>query len=134
MVSGHEWVEIGPLSEGHHLAKRYLKQLDIIANSIARVFASLQGEHHQRLSVITFGSAEAHDVIADVDGVQDQLFSTPITYKVRRKETVYGLVTRVKRIEARLMKYEEPIAYVVDEDTDQGLSLEGYSWGSGCYG
>lgn len=70
-------------------------------------------------------------MITHLDGSQSRLFEGPITYKVRRKQTEYGMITKAKRIEARLMEYEEPIAYVVDEDTDQGLSLESYSWGSG---
>ena len=111
--------------------KLYLKQLDTIATSIARLFASLRSDHHDRLSVITFGSAESWDVVYDAEDNQSHIFSAPVTYKVRRKETEFGLVTRAKRIDAHLMEHEEPIAYVVDEDIDQGLSLEGYSWGSG---
>lgn len=64
------------------------------------------------------------------DGTQDCLQTGPISYKIRRKETEFGAILKAKRIDSQLMESEEPIAYVVDEDTDQGLSLEAYSWGS----
>ena len=121
------------------LKKRiYLKYLDIIATSIVRRFslvrAQLQRKHpeneYQSLSVLIFGNAEQRDMISRTEGYQDHWRFGPISYKVRRKETGFGLVTKAKRIDSRLMEYEEPIAYVVDEDTDQGLSLEAYSWGS----
>lgn len=107
----------------------YLKRLDILATSIAHLICRLRGEGGDRLSVLTFGSAERTDRISHVNGDQDYPFNGPITYKVRRKWTDFGFVIKAKRIDAHLMEYEEPVAYVVDEDTDQGLSLEAYPWG-----
>jgi hypothetical protein len=118
--------------------KIYLKYLDIIATSIARriniVRKELQVKHpetsYHGLSVLIFGSAEQADKITRPDGSQYAPNIGPISYKVWRKETEFGTITKAKRIESNLMECEEPIAYVVDEDTDQGLSLEAYSWGS----
>ncbi|KAK3701567.1 hypothetical protein LTR37_015421 [Vermiconidia calcicola] len=101
--------------------------LDIIATSIAHLF---QGQLRQSLSAITLGNAEPGDVIYDT-GYGLYPIAGPINYKVRNEQTGFGSLIRAERIEARLMEYAEPIAYVVDEDTDQGLSLEAYSWGSG---
>ena len=53
----------------------------------------------------------------------------PATYKIRRVESEFGMLLETARIEPSEMQYEEPIAYVYDEDTDQGLSLESYPWG-----
>lgn len=58
-----------------------------------------------------------------------KLFTLPITFRIKRVMGPDGLRTKIHRIEAAQMEYEEPIAYVVDEDTDQGLSLEAYAWG-----
>ena len=110
-------------------SKKYLKQLDIIAASIAHLFSCLRTSYQQRLSVIVFGSAQDDDVVSHISGEACRLVAGPITYKVRRKETEFGLLTKAKRIDPREMKYEEPIAFVVDEGTDQGLSLEAYPWG-----
>ena len=76
-----------------------------------------------------FGSAERRDYISHVDGSQANTFNAPVAYKVRTKESEFGWRLKAQRIEAAEMKHEEPIAYVVDEDTDQGLSLEAYPWG-----
>ena len=115
-----------------------MKYLDVIATSIARrinlVRKELQVKHpetsYHGLSVLIFGSAEQADKITRPDGSQRADNFGPISYKVRRKETEFGTITKAKRVESNLMEREEPIAYVVDEDTDQGLSLEAYSWGS----
>lgn len=103
--------------------------MDVVALSIVRHFSSLRTDDSTRLSVIMFGSAEQHDRVDHVDGTQERLLRAPLTYKVKWKETEFGSVLRAKRVEARHMEYEEPIAFVVDEDTDQGLSLEAYPWG-----
>ena len=113
-------------------AQVYLEQLDIIATSIVRRISHAQrqnvGEAYVQLSVLIFGSAESEDtVMADY---MHKYIQGPITYKVRRKQTEFGTITKAKRMDSALMKYEEPIAYVVDEDVDQGLSLESYLWGS----
>ena len=132
IICEHEFVQLNLVGQRRAQEIFYLKRLDIIATCIARIFSNLRGDDHYRLSVITFGSAERRDMVTRGDGGQDKTFGGPITYKVRRKQTEFGLITKAKRIDAHLMEYEEPIAYVVDEDTDQGLSLESYSWGSGC--
>lgn len=116
----------------------YLKYLDVLATSIVRKVRyrrqDLQGEfpdtEYQGLSVLIFGSAERHDAITRADGWQDHYPIGPISYKVRRRETKFGAITIAERIDSRRMEFEEPVAYVVDEDTDQGLSLEAYTWGS----
>ncbi|KAK5172589.1 uncharacterized protein LTR77_002709 [Saxophila tyrrhenica] len=109
---------------------RYLHELRIIASSIARLFTRLRGDHGRRLSVITFGHAEYPHYIYHGNGERIQSFGTPLTFKITRVMSEFGFRTKVRQIPADQMEYEEPIAYVVDEDTDQGLSLEAYSWGS----
>lgn len=106
--------------------EKYLQSLHTIADSIARLFHQIRDEHADRLSVIMFGHTEAEQWVKDESGTGRMFFDLPITYKVRRVMTEFGLRTIVERIEPQEMKYEEPIAYVVDEDTDQGLSLEAY--------
>ena len=121
-----------------HKKRIYLKHLDIIATSIARQFSLVRREPRQTfpgceyhaLSVIIFGSAERRDAITQITGEQDVFDDGPISYKIWRKKTEFGTITKAKRIDSSLMEYEEPVAYVVDEDTDQGLSLEAYTWGS----
>lgn len=108
----------------------YLADLDILAESIARLFSRKRSDDCQGLSVITWGNAEYTHCVLNTNGEEIELLSgMPITYKVRRKMTEFGLLTKVKRMDPRTMEYEEPISYVADEDTDQGLSLEAYSWG-----
>ena len=106
----------------------YESKLDVIATSITSLFSRSRRKHCDRLSVITFGSAERQDFISHIDGGKDRVIR-PVTYKVRRAESEFGFLLSAERLEPRLMEYEEPIAYVVDEDTDQGLSLEAYPWG-----
>ena len=145
MVSDPEFVTYGeqhsPRSKFAHKKKVYLKYLDVMATSIARrinlVRKELQAKcpekSYQGLSVLIFGSAEQADQITRPDGTQRWGYFPsigPISYKVWRKETEFGTITKARRIDSNLMECEEPIAYVVDEDTDQGLSLEAYSWGS----
>jgi hypothetical protein len=109
----------------------YLNGLDVVAESVARLFQRLRGEHQQRLSVITFGNAEYVHYISRADGGQLEMFKgEPVTYKIMRESGKFGFRTKVKRMDPHLMEHIEPIAYVVDEDTDQGLSLEAYSWGT----
>lgn len=55
--------------------------------------------------------------------------SKPATYKIRRVESGFGMLLETVRLDPAEMQYEEPIAFVFDEDTDQGLSLESYPWG-----
>ena len=130
IISGSEFARLGEFGQRRAQQVLYLRKLDIVATCIARTFSCLPEDLKHRLSVITFGSAERTDMITHDDGRQHHLFDGPITYKVRRKQTEFGVITKAKRMEAHLMEYEEPIAYVVDEDTDQGLSLESYHWGS----
>lgn len=107
---------------------RYLRDVDIIADSIARTFAQLRNGGQDRLSVITFGNAEQRDfmLISDHEAMSTK---KPATYKIRRVESEFGALLETARMEPSEMQYEEPIAYVYDEDTDQGLSLESYPWG-----
>lgn len=131
VISDKQFVNLGhSRRERKAKPKIYLKYLDVFATAFARHFSYARGEHHQRLSVLMFGSAEQQDAILMTDGNLDYSMNGPISYKIRRKETEFGVVTKAKRIESHLMEYEEPVAYVVDEDTDQGLSLEAYSWGA----
>jgi hypothetical protein len=139
IISDKEYLAIERIQQKRPYRKWfYLKSLDILATSIARRLRyrrqDLQREfpdtEYQRLSVLIFGSAERHDAITRADGYQDHYPIGPISYKIRGRETTFSGVTRAERIDSRRMEYEEPVAYVVDEDTDQGLSLEAYTWGS----
>ena len=139
IIHDEEYVAFS-MSRANRVAKKriYLRYLDIIATSIVKQFrlvrTRLQRKNseieYQSLSVLIFGSAEQRDMITRTDDLQDYWSFGPISYKVKRKETEFGVVTKANRIDSQHMEYEEPIAYVVDEDTDQGLSLEAYSWGS----
>ena len=88
----------------------------------------LKKEHrasHSRLSVSTFGSIGViqNEVIVFRDGLHLTLRET-ITYKVRTTIHLYGdIEIKAVRIPTHQMKYEEPMACVIDLDTDQGLSL-----------
>lgn len=105
----------------------YLTQLDIVADTIARLFSSWRGASKTRLSVITFGNAEAQDYVPTLN-YGDLSMREPVTYKIRRVQSEFGWLLRTERLRASEMQYEEPIAFVFDEDTDQGLSLEAYPW------
>lgn len=106
----------------------YLESVDIIADSIARLFVRLRDGGQDRLSVITFGNAEERDSVRTLDHGAIPM-GKPATYKIRRVESEFGMLLETARMEPSEMQYEEPIAYVYDEDTDQGLSLESYPWG-----
>lgn len=108
---------------------QYLAQLDTIADSIARLFSGRRKDHHDRLSVITFGNAEQRDQAPTLT-LGPMRMDKPITYKIRRVESEFGMLLETVRMDPAEMQYEEPIAYVYDEDTDQGLSLESYPWGN----
>jgi len=150
---------------GHEALKgRYLRELHIVASSIARLFVRVRAEYNQplspatpvanlvedamsssavtavapntarrrcdSLSTITFGNTESPHWVPHYTGaILLKLFTLPITFRIKRVMGPDGLRTKIHRIEAAQMEYEEPIAYVVDEDTDQGLSLEAYAWG-----
>ena len=107
--------------------REYLSQLDTVADSIARLFASLRSSHSSRLSVITFGNAEMRDHAPTRNHGLMRMFK-PVTYKIRSVESEFGFLLETARLDPAEMQYEEPIAYVFDEDTDQGLSLESYPW------
>lgn len=51
-----------------------------------------------------------------------------MSYKIRRKLGEFGWRLKAKRISNEGLRFEEPIGCVIDEDTDQGLSLEAYDW------
>lgn len=105
-----------------------MKQLDVVADSIARHFDLCRDDHHDRLSVITFGSAENLDRVLSLEHAE-MFMPVPIAYKIRRVESEYGMRTKTVRLEPGEVRYEEPIAFVFDEGTDQGLSLDSYPWG-----
>ena len=139
MIADKEYLAIERIQQKRPYRKWfYLKYLDIFATSIVRRLRyrrlELQRQfpdtEYHGLSVLIFGSAEQHDAITRADGYQDHYPIGPISYKVRRRETKFGAITVADRIDSRRMEHEEPVAYVVDEDTDQGLSLEAYTWGS----
>lgn len=121
-------IEMQPLNLKERRAC-FLGRLDAFADSIARLFSAHRDEHADRLSVITFGNAEQRDYAFPEDYWQLDM-DGPITYKIRRVESEFGMLLETMRIDAPDMQYEEPIAFVFDEDTDQGLSLEAYPWGN----
>lgn len=94
----------------------------------------MRGDDDDRLSVIMFGHAERHDNVTNsarrIAGPR-MAMSKPATYKIRCRMSDSSILQETARIDPADMRYEEPIAFVFDEDTDQGLSLESYPWGEG---
>lgn len=114
----------------HQIKHEYLAKLEVVADTIARIFAGACTKQQDRLSVITFGSAEWTDFVK-AEHRPPQSIEQPITYKIRRSDSKFGFLMRAQRVHCHDMQYEEPIAYVFGEDTDQGLSLESYpTWGA----